>query len=358
MALDRNNATYQASAMAFWLFLGMIPLVAVVGWAVTAFGGESVRETIVNALMAITPDPAHNIVNEQMQRLVNDSDAVAPLSLIGFLWIASGGVHTAIDAIQMSQVGQARSWIRNRGLAMAFVVAFLIGLIVCAALMVSALPTLRNALEQRFVHAKWLGLVRYSAAPLALAGTTILTGVFFRYAGITEQRAQRKRVWPGAAMVGLSWVAISWIFSLYVRSIGRYPILYGSLATVALLMLWLWICSFVLLVGSELNLQMEGSRETMVPKPAASKAIRLRKLPPPLARTSADAVPPSLLEPHTPCSPRGQRPQTPDPAHRSSLDPVDTEPNTVKISEPLPDATDSTAPSADVPAKGTETGAK
>ena len=69
MALDRNNATYQASAMAFWLFLGMIPLVAIVGWAVTAFGGESVRETIVNALMAITPDPAHNIVNEQMQQI-------------------------------------------------------------------------------------------------------------------------------------------------------------------------------------------------------------------------------------------------------------------------------------------------
>ncbi|HPY19016.1 MAG TPA: YhjD/YihY/BrkB family envelope integrity protein, partial [Polyangiaceae bacterium] len=51
----------------------------------------------------------------------------------------------------------------------------------------------------------------------------------------------------------------------YVRTIGRYPIFYGSLAAVALLMLWLWLSSFLVLLGSEVNLQIEGTRKTIAP---------------------------------------------------------------------------------------------
>lgn len=266
MALDRHDATYQASAMAFWLFLGLMPLTAIVGWAVTGFADEELREALTATLLTVTPEPTQELINEQLHRFVNGSEAVAPVSLVAFLWVASGGIHTAIIAIQRAQVGYTHSWIRNRVLALVFVLAFLLFVIAITAALLVAAPTFLNILHGEYARAGWIRLLRYGAAPAAALGLSLVTGVFFRYAGITEKRARRKRIWPGAIVVGVSCVAVSWMFSLYVRSMGRYPILYGSLATVALLMLWLWISSFLVLLGSELNLQMEGSRSTIVPQ--------------------------------------------------------------------------------------------
>ncbi len=278
LALDHHGAVHQASAMAFWLFLGLIPLAAILGWAITRFAGADIRESIVASVVTVTPEPALHLVDEQLHRLVGSTEAVAPLSLAGFLWIASGGVHTAIVAIQMAQAGHSRSWFRNRSLALAFVIIFLLIVTGSTTVLVLATPTFLQMIRGGYVEAGWLQVVRYSAPPTSALVATLGTAAFFRLASMKTDPAIRKRVWPGALTTGLSWVAVSWMFTIYARSIGRFPILYGSLAAVALLMLWLWFSSFLLLLGSEVNLQLEGTRKTMVP-PSMRWMHRFRKVP-------------------------------------------------------------------------------
>lgn len=278
LALDHHGAVHQASAMAFWLFLGLIPLAAILGWAVTRFAGADIRESIVASVVTVTPEPALHLVDEQLHRLVGSTETVAPLSLAGFLWIASGGVHTAIVAIQMAQAGHSRSWFRNRSLALAFVIVFLIIVTGSTTALVFATPTFLQMIRGGYVEAGWLQVVRYSAPPTSALVATLGTAAFFRLASMRTDPTIRKRVWPGALTTGLSWVAVSWMFTIYARSIGRFPILYGSLAAVALLMLWLWFSSFLLLLGSEVNLQLEGTRKTMVP-PSMDWMQRLRRAP-------------------------------------------------------------------------------
>ena len=62
-----------------------------------------------------------------------------------------------------------------------------------------------------------------------------------------------REVWPGALFSLVSWVLVSWVFSFYVDNLARYSVLYGSLATIIVLMLWLYIVSIILLMGPQLN---------------------------------------------------------------------------------------------------------
>lgn len=251
--------------MAFWLFLGLIPLAAILGWALARFAGAEIRQSIMASVVAVTPQPAFTLVDEQLHRLVQSAETVAPLSLLGFLWISSGGVHTAIVAIQMAQAGYARPWWRNRLLALVFVLAFLLLVTGSTTMMVIASPTFHQFVGGGYVEAWWVQVVRYGALPTSALVGTLGAAIFFRLSSIRSDPRIRKRVWPGALVAGLSWVAVSWVFSTYAKSIGRFPIFYGSLAAVALLMVWLWISSFLLLLGSEVNLQLEGTRQTIVP---------------------------------------------------------------------------------------------
>ena len=251
--------------MAFWLFLGFIPLVAILGWALASFSGPQFRQSMIGSLATVTPEPALKLLDEQMQRLQNHTEAVAPLSVLGFLWVASGGVHTAIGVIQRAQAGRERSWVYNRILALAFVIALVAAATSSTALWVAASPTWLGIIKGGPVEVGWWQFVQYGALPTSTMVAILGCAVFYRLSSMKTDRTIRKRVWPGAVMTGLSWIAVSWGFSVYVRTMGRYPIFYGSLAAVALLMLWLWIICFLLLLGSEVNLQVEGSRQTIAP---------------------------------------------------------------------------------------------
>ena len=62
-----------------------------------------------------------------------------------------------------------------------------------------------------------------------------------------------REVWPGALFSLVAWILVSWVFSFYVDNMASYSVLYGSLAAIIVLMLWLYIVSIILLMGPQLN---------------------------------------------------------------------------------------------------------
>lgn len=265
LAMYDHDAIQKASAMAFWLFLGLVPLLGMLGWALARFAGSEMRDSIIASLFAVAPEPAQNMVDEQIHRLAERGATLAPFSFLGFLWIASGGTHTAMKGIQEAQTGKSRPWLVNRALAMAFVIAFLLVVTITTMLMVTAMASARRNLSTGAVEEGWLYLVRVGALPMSVLVATLGAALFFRVSVPKIPNFPRRRVWPGALASGASWVLMSWGFSHYGQAIGRFPIFYGSLAAVALVLLWLWVSSLLLLLGSEVNLQLEGARKTLTP---------------------------------------------------------------------------------------------
>ena len=88
-----------------------------------------------------------------------------------------------------------------------------------------------------------------------VAGMGFLAG-FYRFA-VEHSGAFRRRVWPGTLAAVLSWLVVSWAFGAYVGSIGDYALFYGSLAAVAVLLVWLYLTSLSIVLGAEVNTQLE-----------------------------------------------------------------------------------------------------
>jgi membrane protein len=265
LALDAHDAAQKASAMAFAMFLGLVPLAAIVGWAVALFAGDKVQGSIVAALIMVAPRPAAHLIDEHLRRLVEQGTAIAPLSAIGFIWVASGGLHTALASIQMARIGRSRSWWVNRGYAMVVVLIFMV---ICAGSttgLVMMESALRAALRAGHMEIGWARVARFIGVAISTLVAMVGGAFFYRLSMYGMTSEGHKVVWPGAFWAAFLWILVSYGFSAYARVLGKYSIFYGSLAAVALLLLWLWISCLILLVGSEINLQIEGMRETMLP---------------------------------------------------------------------------------------------
>lgn len=101
---------------------------------------------------------------------------------------------------------------------------------------------------------------RALALALSVLFATAVLAAFYRFSVSHSKRVER-RVLPGAALAVVVWLVISWAFGLYVSTLAEYAVFYGSLAAVAVLLVWLWLTSLAILVGAELNSQLEGLRD-------------------------------------------------------------------------------------------------
>ncbi|MBS2013011.1 MAG: YihY/virulence factor BrkB family protein [Deltaproteobacteria bacterium] len=95
---------------------------------------------------------------------------------------------------------------------------------------------------------------------LSILFATAVLAVFYRLA-VSHSKRVARRVLPGALLAVVLWLFISWVFGLYVKSLAEYAVYYGSLAAVAVLLVWLWLTSLTILIGAELNAQLEGLRD-------------------------------------------------------------------------------------------------
>jgi membrane protein len=89
---------------------------------------------------------------------------------------------------------------------------------------------------------------------VSLATVSLLVAGFFR---IGVHREGKRVVWPGTVVTLLISTAVSLAFASYARTLAQYAFYYGSLAAVAVVLAWLWLCSFALLCGAEVNVHLE-----------------------------------------------------------------------------------------------------
>ena len=83
--------------------------------------------------------------------------------------------------------------------------------------------------------------------------------VLYRF-GVEHSAGRRRVTWPGALIATVASSLVTWGFGAYVRNLAKYAVFYGSLAAVATILVWLYLISLALLLGAELNAQLETKR--------------------------------------------------------------------------------------------------
>jgi membrane protein len=257
--LDEHHAPIAASAIAFDAFLSFVPLAAFAGLVLARLHESG--DVFVDALFRAAPTPVADLVAGAIGRLSDDAAVVAPLSLVAFIWTTSSGLSTAMSVFEQMFHSPLRPWYWRRAIAMVCVLASVATFAAVASI----------AVGLRMLSPGVGALAAY-----LLPGATLVSmlAAFFRIAVRSGQVSspspsrtapvslpRRRRVAPGVLVTILLWMIVSGIFSVYVRTFARYATLYGGLAAVAIFLFYLWLLAMALLVGGEVNAQLDGLRD-------------------------------------------------------------------------------------------------
>lgn len=267
-----HHAFDHAATMAFYFFLGMIPLLVFVGLLVGNVVQREGAEELAAPLYRAMPRAASDLLRHELYE-IGDAHAgsIAPLSIAGFLWLTTNGVHNLMDVFEILVKAQPRSWVRQRLIAVMWVAGTLVAIAAATwtllfvndattGLMAHHLPALvRGASE--FLAQGWK---RFGILLVFVAMISVGLAIFYRTSVRHPPGVQRK-VWTGTFVALTLWAIVSWAFGTYVRTIAHYAVFYGSLATVAVILLWLYLTSLALVVGAEVNAILEGMRDETVP---------------------------------------------------------------------------------------------
>ncbi len=252
-----DNIPMLAAGVAFFGFLALFPgLIA----AVTLYGlvadPAQVQEQISGLTQAL-PGESAQLLQDQARDVASQPERGLGVGLVVSLLVAlvsaSGGISNLIKAVNIAYDEQeTRSFLKRRAAALLLTLCSVVFLAVAVGL-ITVVPVVMDRLgldaAGRFAVQvlRWGGLVVFVLVALALV---------YRYAP-DRDNAKLRWVGLGSAVATALWLLGSALFSLYVTSFGKYGETYGALAGVVVLLLWLFLTAFIVLLGAEINSEME-----------------------------------------------------------------------------------------------------
>lgn len=255
---SEDNVGLVAAGVAFYGFLALVPLL---GATVLTYGLIAAPDTVlsnVRSLTAVMPADAARLVGEQLMSVVQTSDGKKGFGLLLALAIALFGARNAagsvITALNIAyEEEEKRGLIKVNLLALAITAAAVL-LAIAAMIAVATLGHLEKLFPQ--LPGPLLLLGKLASYALLLAVATAATATLYRY-GPDREKAKWSWITPGSIFASAGWILLTLGFGFYAANFGNYGKTYGSLATVVVLLTWMFLSAYVLLFGAELNSELE-----------------------------------------------------------------------------------------------------
>jgi membrane protein len=246
-----------AAGVTFYALLAIFPGIA----AFVSLYGLVADPTTINAHLALVsgflPEGATEIISEQVKNLTSK-----PAGALGFgffsglavsLWSANAGMKSMFDALNVVyEEDEKRGFIKLNAQALVFTLGALVFLLL-ALVAVAVIPVVLKLFPFGELVEKLMSILRW---PILLVGVLLALAVLYRY-GPSRDKAEWRWVTWGSALAALLWIAGSMLFSWYVANFGNYNETYGSLGAAIGFMTWIWLSTIVVLVGAEVNAEME-----------------------------------------------------------------------------------------------------
>jgi membrane protein len=255
-----------AAAVAFYSFLALIPaLAAVVSiLGLVAQGDDPAR--VIDDLFGALPADARDVLVTQLDEISGQSSGTLSfglvLGLVLSIWSASGAVGQLINTINIAyDEDETRSWQARKGVSLLLTFGATV-YVAIAVFMVTALPAIIDASPLGVGTRRLLGVLIWPGLAL-----TFLVALALLYRFAPDRSPARWRwVSVGSVFAVLGWIVVTLGFRLYVVWFGSYNETYGSLAGAVVALLWLWLTAVVVLLGAEINAEMEHqtARDTTV----------------------------------------------------------------------------------------------
>ncbi len=241
-------------------FYGTLALFPAISMLISVYGLMFDTGTVLPQLAVLQdflPPAAFVLISERVTMLVSKPPGVLGWSLVAStavtLWSAASGTKSVITALNLAyEERERRSFLHYQAVAFTITLCVILGTAIGLGLLV-ALPAAFHILG---VSMHQRALIRAISFVALIAAVVLGLLMLYRYA--PSRRAPRLQwVTPGSLVATVIWVAASALFSWYVATFSTYDAMYGPLGTVVAVMMWFYVTAYAVLLGAELNAELE-----------------------------------------------------------------------------------------------------
>ena len=204
--------------------------------------------------ISFLPDDVNAFVQTMLQEIIdNSSNMVISISAITAIWSSSTGIYSIMLGLTVAySIEETRGYIRMRSLAILYTFVFLVMIIAALGVLVFGNSIYHALINYLPFAADHVAIISKGIRWLLGFGVLVL---FFEisYIAVPDRKSTVLQELPGALVSAVGWTVFSYLYAYYIENFGNYANVYGSLTAVVLLMLWLYFCMFIMLVGAEIN---------------------------------------------------------------------------------------------------------
>ena len=251
----REDIFGSAAEMSYMLTLSVFPLLLSFMAIFSIVGNTAFVNEALDTLSQFAPAEVVVVIQTVLKEvtLLKGYSLVAIIGFLTTLYLASNSISVIIKCLNQSdKIKETRGFIHTKILSVCMVFVYVIFLFFSVNLIIFG-QTILNLIS-KYVHivpmevSQLILLLRW---PVTFILIFILAAI--NYYVLPAKKVKIKTVVPGSAFFTICWLLGSWLFSIYINNFGSYNKVYGSIAAFAILMIWLYFTSIIILIGGEIN---------------------------------------------------------------------------------------------------------
>jgi membrane protein len=255
--IGKHRVVAMAASVTFYSILALFPAIAALVSLYGLFADPATIASHLDALSGVLPGGAVEVIGDELKRVsAQRNDTLGFAFAVGLgtaLWSANAGMKALFDALNLvHDAPERRGFIKLNAVSLAFT-AGAIGFVLLALGAVVVLPI---ALDYVGIATGADQAIRWLRWPALLLVVMVGLSLLYRY-GPSQAQPRRRWITSGSASAAVLWLLASVLFSWYAADFGSYNKTYGSLGAVIGFMVWIWISTIVILLGAEIDAELE-----------------------------------------------------------------------------------------------------
>lgn len=252
-----DNCLGMAAELAYYFFFALFPALLFLLALASYFPVEKLVDDIVRMMGGFVPPEVLSIISDQIRKISEGEQAgLLTVGVLAALWSSSAAMTSIIDTLNRAyDIEEGRPWWKVRLTAIGLTVGVAVFILVSFGLVIVG-PTLAEKIAAwSHLGSGFAWTWKILQWPVVFALTSVGIALIYYFAPDAEQ----DWVWltPGSIFATTMWLIASLAFKYYVATVGRYTEAYGAIGGVMILMLWFYISGLAILLGAEMNAEIE-----------------------------------------------------------------------------------------------------
>jgi len=258
--IQNGALTTRASAIAFHFFLALLPAIIYFFTIIPFIPIDNFQEGLLNLIEDILPGNVYELIRNTIQDMLVKRRALSYFGLLIALVFSTNGINAMIVAFNNTyHTIETRTWYERRLIAVLLVIILFFLITLSVSLIAFSRLTVNTLVEMELIR-KGLTFYILLAGKWIVVILSIFTAISFLYLLGPSRSVKWKFRTPGSTLASLLVILTSLVFSYIINHFGQFNKFFGTIGTIMVILVWLYLNSLVLLIGFELNASIKNAR--------------------------------------------------------------------------------------------------